>query len=204
MGPTRRALTIGITAAATLAGWPGAAAVSADDRPLGNPRARVTVFEYASVTCPHCGRWQAEVWPAFKAKYVDTGKVRFVLRELPTDPAAVSAAGFMVARCAPAAKYYAVVDALFAGQRTLFETGDARAWLVAAGAAGGMTPERTIACATDSAALDALNARLDANLREHDGVGSTPTFIINGRMLVGEQTLAQLDAAIQPLLRGSR
>ena len=73
-----------------------------------------------------------------------------------------------------------------------------------AGAKGGLSRDRVMACAQDQAGVDAMNARIEANLREHDGIGSTPTFVINGRMLVGEQTLAQLDAVIQPLLRGRR
>jgi len=201
MRPTRRDLTLTATAAA-LAGWPvaAAAAVAADDRVLGNPRAKVTVFEYASVTCPHCARWNAEVWPAFKAKYVDTGKVRFVLRELPTEPAAVASAGFMVARCAPPAKYFDVVDALFHTQHMVFAN-QAGAWMVQAGARGGMTRDQVRACATDQAGLDALNARVARSEKEHPQVGSTPTFVINGTVLAGEQSLAELDAVIQPLLR---
>ncbi len=204
MGTTRRALTFGLTAAATLAAWPGAAGVTAQDRWIGRANAPVTVFEYASVTCPHCGRWNADVWPAFKAKYVDTGKVRFVLRELPTEPAVVATGGFLVARCAPPAKYFDVIDALFAGQQAMFDSGDFRGWLIEAGAKGGLSRDRVMACAQEQAGVDAMNARIDANLREHSGIGSTPTFVVNGRMLVGEQSLAELDAVIQPLLRGKR
>ena len=204
MGLTRRTMTTGLAAAAALASWPVAAGVTAQDRWIGSADAPVTVFEYASVTCPHCGRWNAEVWPAFKAKYVDTGKVRFVLRELPTEPAVVATGGFMVARCAPPARYFDVIDALFAGQQAMFESGDFRTWLIQAGAKGGLSRERVMACAQDQAGVDALNARIEANLREHDGIGSTPTFVVNGRMLTGEQSLAQLDSVIQPLLRGKR
>ena len=147
MRPSRRALTFGLSAVAALASWPVTAGVTAQDRWIGKANAPVTVFEYASVTCPHCGRWNAEVWPAFKAKYVDTGKVRFVLRELPTEPAVVATGGFMVARCAPPAKYFDVIDALFAGQQAMFESGDFRAWLVQAGAKGGLSRDRVMACA---------------------------------------------------------
>ena len=127
MRPSRRALTFGLSAVAALASWPVTAGVTAQDRWIGKANAPVTVFEYASVTCPHCGRWNAEVWPAFKAKYVDTGKVRFVLRELPTEPAVVATGGFMLARCAPPAKYFDVIDALLAGQQAVFESGHFRA-----------------------------------------------------------------------------
>jgi protein-disulfide isomerase len=201
---SRRALTLALGSAA-LAGWPavGSAAVSAQDRTLGNPKAKVTVYEYASVTCPHCGRWNQDVWPAFKRKYVDTGLVLFVLRELPTEPAVVATGGFLVARCANPANYFTVIDALFAGQQELFQSGDFQGWLVQAGAAGGLSRERVLACAQDEDAMAALNARIDASLRQHR-VGVTPTFIINDVTLQGEQSLAQLDAVIQPMLRGQR
>lgn len=206
MRPTRRVLTLGLAAsAATAAAWPvaGATAPAAHDRVLGNAKAKVTVFEYASPTCPHCARWHAEVWPAFKAKYVDEGKVRFVFRELPTQPENISSAAFMVARCAPAGRYMDVIGALMGSQQT-FLAGDPGAWLVSAGAAGGLTQPQVAACTKDQAGLDALNARVTANLKQHPSVGSTPTFIVNGRMLVGEQSLEELDAVIQPLLRGKR
>ncbi|MBX7249527.1 MAG: DsbA family protein [Caulobacteraceae bacterium] len=207
MGIDRRSLGQAIAGAAVLAAAPGlgmAGSLPTDDRVLGNARARVTVIEYASITCPHCARWHAEVWPSFRARYVDTGKVRFVLRELPTEPAAVAAAGFMVARCAPAAKYYDVVDALFEGQEAWLQSQDLRGWLTTAGARGGLTPAQVEACALSREGVAALNARVNRNLTIDTQVSSTPTFLINGAMLVGEQSLEALDAAIQPLLRGRR
>lgn len=205
MRPTRRALTTGLTATALVAAWPvaGAAAVRADDRVVGKATAKVTVFEYASPTCPHCARWHTQVWPAFKAKYVDTGKVRFIFRELPTYPGNISSAAMMVARCAPANRYVDVVTSLMKNQAT-FAAGDVEGWLVGAGAAGGLTRDQVGACTQDQAGLDALSARLDANGKEHPEVTSTPTFVINGKVLAGEQSLAALDAVIQPLLRGKR
>ena len=201
MRPTRRALVLGLTAAA-LAAWPvaGGAVVTADDRTLGAANAKVTVYEYASVTCPHCANWHRDVFPAFKAKYIDTGKVRFVFRELPTEPAEFASAGFMVARCAPKAKYFDVIDSLFAQQALVFSN-QGRRWLTDAGAAGGLTADQVRACSLDQAGLDALNARIERNLGEHTRIGSTPTFVIGDTILAGEQSLAELDAVIQPLLR---
>lgn len=70
----------------------------------------MTVIEYASLTCHHCQNFHKTTWPSFKAKYVDTGKVRFRMREFPLDPLAT--AGFMLARCAGEDKWYPVVDML--------------------------------------------------------------------------------------------
>src|SRR5690606_7904485 len=91
----------------------GSGAWAADgDMAIGPAKAKVTVIEYASVTCSHCADWSTNVFPAFKQKFVDTGRVRFVLRELPTQPPELATAGFLVARCAGPAKYFTVVDAL--------------------------------------------------------------------------------------------
>ena len=85
---------------------------------MGNPNAKVTVIEYASVSCPVCGRWFKEVYPAFKAKYVDTGKVRtIVFREMlvggDENEVSIATSGFLLARCAGKDKYFAVTDAIF-------------------------------------------------------------------------------------------
>jgi protein-disulfide isomerase len=168
----------------------------ADDMSLGSPQAKVQVIEYASASCPHCAQWNAEVFPIFRAKYVDTGKVRYTLREFLTDPEAIAAAGFMVARCAGKDRYFPVLDAVFKGQDEMVATKDVRGVLarIAAGP-GGLTPTQLDACMRDTAAEKALEARVDRH--EHvDKIESTPTFIINGKRTEGEMTLPELDAAI--------
>ena len=99
----RAALTAAALAAmATVAGCTAKSGGEAQgDMAVGAAEgAKVTVVEYASVTCPHCALWQKNTWPAFKAKYVDTNKVRYIFRELPTPPVDAATAGFLVARCA--------------------------------------------------------------------------------------------------------
>src|SRR3569623_104478 len=88
----------------------GGAALTKDDMDLGNPKAKVTVVEYASVGCPVCAKWQKEVYPAFKAKYIDTGKVHYVFREMLVgggSEVTVASAGFLTSRCAGKDKYFA-------------------------------------------------------------------------------------------------
>jgi protein-disulfide isomerase len=159
----------------------------------------VTVVEYASVTCPHCARFNNEVFPAFKAKYVDTGKVLYVFREFPTPPADLAGAGFLIARCAPADRYFAVIDALFKGQEELYRTQDAKTFLLNAAKAGGMDEAKIDACLGDKARVNAYNARVKAAF-DAGKVQATPTFLIGDTKLEGEQTLAQLDAALAPKL----
>ncbi|MBC6982289.1 DsbA family protein [Caulobacter sp. 17J80-11] len=192
MSPTRRLLL----AAAFALALPGAASAAEGDMSLGDPKAKVTVIEYASVTCSHCAHWQETVFDAFKAKYVDTGQVRYVLRELPTPPFEAATAGFMAARCAGDAKYFQVVDALLRSQALLQLRGGSDRWLRNA---SGLDPVGLQLCLMDKAALDASKARVEANAAEY-GVNSTPTFIVNGRKLDAPPTLEELDQAIQPLL----
>jgi protein-disulfide isomerase len=89
-------------------GGPGGGDIS-----LGSPTAKVTVYEYGSLGCPICAMWNNTIWPDFKAKYVDTGRVRYVMREQLTGEARISMAGFLIAHCAGKDKYYQVVDAVF-------------------------------------------------------------------------------------------
>jgi protein-disulfide isomerase len=198
--------TLSLAAALALAASFAAAAVTdpqSDDMALGKATARVTVVEYASVGCPHCAKWANEVFPAFKAKYVDTGKARFVLRELLTGDPALAAAGFMVARCAGPAKYFDVVDGVYQHQAEMFTPGASRGDLLEGVAkSAGMSDEAFQACLTTQANLDALNARAD---RHHlDGIDSTPTFFVNGQRIDGEVPLDQLAAAIRAAERHRR
>jgi hypothetical protein len=81
---------------------------------LGDEKAPVTVVEYASMTCGHCANFHKTVLPYIKEKYIDTGKVRMIMREFPLDP--LAAAAFMLARCAPEDKYFDMVSLFFEQQ----------------------------------------------------------------------------------------
>ncbi|HWU80166.1 MAG TPA: thioredoxin domain-containing protein [Caulobacter sp.] len=169
-----------------------------DDMDLGSKDAKITVVEYASVGCPICAKWQKEVYPAFKAKYVDTGKVRYVFREMlvgGNEEVTVASAGFLVARCAGRDKYFAVNDAIFASQPGVFYS--PRETLSDIAKSVGMNDDQFNKCVSDEAAIAALNKRVENNAKVH-GIDATPTFEINGRkMEPGYHALAEIDAAIE-------
>jgi protein-disulfide isomerase len=172
-------------------------AAGPEDMSMGNPQAKVLVAEYASVACPHCAAFNNDIFPAFKAKYIDTGKVHYVFHEMLVGgqaEQALAAAGFLLARCAGKDKYFAVNDEIFHAQTAIFTSGDLRGGLLRIAQSLGMTEAQFNTCVGDQAALKALDARVEKASK--DGVNSTPTFIINGNKLVGEQTLAVLDKAI--------
>jgi len=180
----------------------GAAAtdmINAPEMTLGDPKAKVTVVEYASDTCSHCARFDAQVFPAFKAKYIDTGKVYYKFREFLTPPESVAAAGFLLARCAGKDKYFGVVEAIFHGQPELFATGDAHGLLLRIAQSAGLTEAQFNACEQNQAALDALQKRVQTAVDNH--ITGTPSFFVDGvGLAAGEISLADLDKAIQPKL----
>ncbi|HEY2659276.1 MAG TPA: DsbA family protein [Caulobacteraceae bacterium] len=201
----RRNLALVMVISLGLAGcdklFPHTTAVTADDMSMGNPAAKVTVIEYASASCPHCARFNNEVFPAFKAKYIDTGKINYVFREFLTPPTNMAAAGFMTARCAGKDKYFSVLDAIYRNQEAMFQSGDIRGGLQRIAQSAGLSEQQFTACVTDDKALTALNDRVQ-RYETKDNITGTPTFMVNGKKLDGEQTLASLDAAISAAQAG--
>lgn len=199
---TRRLLTaVALTASlgVALAGCGKKEAATADDMSLGNPNAKVTVIEYASASCSHCARWNNDVFPAFKSKYIDTNKVNYVYREFLTPPVQVAAASFLLARCAGKDKYFQVIDSVYRSQEEMFTTGDFRGVLLRVGQSAGLDEAQFNACVSDEKNLKALNERVEKYARDAKITG-TPTFVVNGKKVNGEDggeaSLAQLDAAI--------
>jgi len=189
---------LGALGALALAGCQkgGASGPATGDMSLGDLKAKVQVVEYASASCAHCARFNAEVFPAFKAKYVDTNKVGYTLKEFLTPPEQVAAAGFLVARCAGKDKYFTVLDAIFKNQPEMFSTGDFHGVLLRIAQSAGMTEDQFNKCVSDPDALKALNARVQKAI-DVDKISATPTFVVNGKKVgEGEVTLAQLDQAI--------
>jgi len=199
---TRRAAIA--LAAALLAGAATAApAPLPDDMSLGSPKAKVQVIEYASLSCPHCAHFNEVIFAPFKARWVDTGKVRYTLKEMLTAPQQVAAAGFLLARCAGPAKYFKVVDEVFRSQPR-WDAGKIKPIFLEIGAANGVTEAQFNACLTDQGAQDALNARAQ-RAAEVDGVDSTPTLFVNGKRIdVLPQSPAEMDALIAAALKTGR
>jgi protein-disulfide isomerase len=171
-------------------------AVTADDMSMGNPAAKVTMIEYASVSCPHCARFDMEIFPQFKAKYIDSGQVFYVAREALTGDPAIAAAGFLTARCAGKDKYFQVVDAIYHAQQEMFTGGEPHAVLLNIARSAGMTDSQFESCIKDETALNALNARWERYVKD-DKINGTPTFVINGKVYdKGEMSLKELDDAV--------
>ncbi len=199
----RRALML--SAAALAVAPPALAAapqVLADDMSLGNPKAKVQVIEYASVACPHCAHFNTTVLADFRKRWVDTGKVRFTLKEMLMASPTVAAAGFMMARCAGPARYFKVVDEIYASQPR-WETGQIKPILQEIALANGLSEAQFNACLGDEKAQAGVNERMRRAL-DDDGVESTPTVFVNGRKLdPTPATPAEMDAAIAAALKAA-
>ena len=156
----------------------------------GRADAPATIIEYASMTCSHCAAFHGDVWPALKAKYVDTGKAKFVLREFPLDPLAAGA--FMLARCAGPETRDAVIDRLFDHQADWAFTANPLFHLEQQLIAAGMSEADFDACLENQALFDKVKAMRDGAAARL-GVNSTPTFFVDGRRLSGSHGLDKFD-----------
>jgi len=207
----RRMLIAGFAAATlTAMGLPHASAqtVSVDelavpgplgDVEIGNKNAKVTVIEYASLTCSHCATFHEKTWPALKQKWIDTGKVRFILREFPLDP--LSTAAFMLARCGGNDKYYPMVDLLFSQQKNWAFSNKPVEALLSLAKQAGFSQESFEACLKNQQIYDAVNAVRDRAAQKL-GVSSTPTFFINGQVQRGALSVEEFDKILTPLVGG--
>lgn len=151
---------------------------------LGNPDADVTVIEYASFTCPHCGRFHTGPFKDLKAEYIDTGKINFIYREVYFDRFGLWASA--IARCAGPEKFFGISDLLYSGQAewTRAGGGDPSAIVDALrkiGRLAGLDGDTIEACLQDGDKLRTLVAWYQENA-ERDGVQSTPSFVINDRL----------------------
>jgi protein-disulfide isomerase len=166
------------------------------DKSLGKADAPVTVIEYASTTCSHCAHFANTTFEPFKKKYIDTGKVYFIMREFPFDPRAE--AGFMLARCA-GDNYFPMIEVLFKQQEEWARAKNASEALLKIARLAGFSQESFNACLTDQKLLDKVRAVRDRASKEF-GVDATPTFFINGDKYAGALDIDQMSAIIDSKL----
>lgn len=167
------------------------------DQVLGKAAAPVTIVEYASLTCSHCAHFHNTTFPVLKEKYIDTGKVRFILREFPLD--IVAKAAFMLARCSGEGKYYPMVDVLFETQKNWAFTNNPAQALLAIAKQSGMSEQQFNTCLSDAKLAENVNAVAERGAKDF-GVDSTPTFFINGKKVAGAMSPEELDKELAPLL----
>lgn len=164
---------------------------------MGQADAPVTIVEYSSLTCPHCGAFHRENLPQLKKQYIDTGKVRILFRPFPFDPYAT--AGAMLAQCVAPATRVGFLDILFKRQQQWIQNEDPMQVLQGLARQAGLSEADFVVCLKDQAMLDGIRYMQKAAAEEL-GVRSTPTFFINGEKLQGNQPLEEFEKVIKPLL----
>jgi protein-disulfide isomerase len=167
------------------------------DVELGAKDAKVTIIEYASMTCTHCAAFAQRTFPELKKRYIDTGKVRYILREFPLDPLAT--AGFMLARCAGDDKYYPIVEMLFDQQKNWAFTEKPLDNLRQLMRQAGFSQEKFDSCLKDQKLYDGVTAVKNRGADVFK-VDSTPTFFINGERHPGDMSIDALETIIKPML----
>ena len=167
------------------------------DRVLGDPKAPVTLEEYASLTCPHCAAFHKDVLPVLKKDYIDTGKVKLVYRDYPLDRLALAAT--MMARCAPKERYFGLLETLMRTQESWARSPDPNAALQRLGQVAGLSKESFDACMNDKEVFDGIMA-IRAEYDEKVKITGTPTFVLDGRKLnianSADEFRKVLDAAV--------
>jgi len=198
--PSRLLLILALATAAPLAtasapaiATEQVAPVTAADRSIGRADAPVTVIEYASFACHVCADWHQLVYPTFKARFIDTGQVRFVFRNLPTPPEDMSLPAHALARCAAPSRFFDVAASLMHGQAAVLRGGTLDAWYAPAIAVSGRTRAQIDACAATPATRAAINRDIDSAVAAD--ATTTPSFFVNGRR-VSDRSLGGLEVAI--------
>jgi protein-disulfide isomerase len=173
------------------------AAVALPDHVLGSEAAPVTVIEYASPTCPHCAAFSNTVYPQFKTEYIDTGKVKFILRPFVRN--VLDAVVFMLAEAAGPEQYHSLIETYFKTQDQWGVSDKPRDAILAIAKQLGFTDASFDAALTNSDLFTKMETMRQQALDEFNLEG-TPTFYVNGAQLTGDKTIEDLRAVIDPLI----
>jgi len=168
------------------------------DRILGDPDAPVLIEEYSSLTCPHCASFHEEKLPILKKKFIDTGKAKLINRDFPLDDRAAVAT--LMVRCAPADRYYPMLELLFKQQTNWARAENPLQALAQVGRFAGMSQERLEACFQNVDLYRAIVARRN-QYGEERSIQSTPTFFVNGEQIQGNQPIEDFENAIESALQ---
>ncbi len=168
------------------------------ERVQGSMDAPVTMIEYSSLTCPHCATFHAEALPKIKEKYIDTGKVRLVMRDFPFDRVGLSAA--IAGRCVDEKRYFGLLEVLFKQQRKWATDKDPIGAIGRITRLAGLSEKDLQACFANEELANAILARRITAEKDYK-VNSTPTFFINGEKVEGAQPFEEFEKVIEAALK---
>lgn len=171
-----------------------------DDFVMGNPKAPIVIVEYASMTCPHCAHFSGVVMPDIEKKYIQTGKVRYILRQFPINEAALKAA--MLLECVGTQnedKYYVFAKVLFDAQSKWAFDGNYMSGLETIAMVGGLSREQFQNC-TNNTDREMRLLKVKKAAVEEIKVPHTPYIFIGGEIFAGEHTVEAVSAFIDAKL----
>jgi protein-disulfide isomerase len=180
-----------------------AAATPLPPHVLGSPDAPVTVNEYISLTCPHCAEFYNDTLPDLKTRYVDTGKVKFVLHDFALN--GVDLKAFALASCMPDDEFFPFVSVLYKNQTAWVTAQDSDKILIQYASLGGLDPGKAKSCLNDSKIQDAIAAGVK-EAGDKLGIDSTPTFIVDpgADKVLGGKTTQEFSAMFDKLLAAKK
>lgn len=180
----------------------GPLSIQANDVVMGEENAPVTIIEYASMSCPHCAHFHLDIFKEVKKDYIDTGKVKFVMRDLAWDPLAMAVA--KVTRCVDDSEFYNYVSAFFSTQATWSQSKDPVAELKKVARLGGMDEDTFNQCLASTDTHEAIFEMKRIALEELK-VNSTPTFFIGDKIVVrGAHDYASFKKEIEKALNSAK
>tara|TARA_R100000005_G_C5003373_1_gene211601 strand:- start:7154 stop:7705 length:552 start_codon:yes stop_codon:yes gene_type:complete len=168
------------------------------DHVLGMPTAPITIIEYASLTCGHCGNFHKFTYGSLKKNYVDTGKVKFIYRHFPLDRYAFI--GAILAECAgEKGDFFGMIDAIFQQQEAWTRQSDPALALIELGQQNGIALEEFVTCLTNQELVDAIASESLIGSSQY-GVNSTPTIFIQGEKYEGSRDFQVMDDYLKTLM----
>lgn len=177
-----------------------------DDHTLGNPKAPITLVEYAAPVCPHCAHFATEDFPKLKREFIDTGRIFYIFRVFPLRAQDGAIEG--IGRCLPKERYFPYMEMMFREQPNWdpdgYQIPDVEAAIIKLAAREGVTPEKAKQCMNDQGTLDSLNqSAQDAQIKYQ--IDGTPSFVMNGQLVTmpaGQEPLEVLRLRINSLSGG--
>jgi len=168
--------------------------VSTDDIVIGDPKSKIVLVEYFAPTCPHCVHYHQKIFPEIKAKYIDTNKIAYVIREFIGNKQDLDAT--ILARCSGHTDtYLKFLEVILNQQNNWAFSKNYREILTNIGSLGGVSLENFSTCLNDQNKIKILmeNTKLVTNLPTFIG---TPSFFINGKQFNEKYTFEELSKAI--------
>lgn len=179
----------------------GAAKDPLAGRVRGSATAPVTVYEMSDFQCPYCRNFAINTFPALDSAYIATGKVRWAFINFPLTSIHQNAlAAAEVAVCAAQQDaFWPVHDLLYKHQDVWSPLKQPAAFFLTLADSAKISRPRLLACVQSATTQEAVRA--DAEGAERSGASSTPTFYIEGGLLVGAQPVPVFRQVLDSILQ---